>query len=105
MTVKKSPKKKPKPAKSKKAKTFGEMTHQELVERGAHEITLGESLVEKGKEKIVLGKQFMELAHKKITDEKAIFEDVAQDVAQENQAAVESQTPVIDQMQGQPCQS
>lgn len=77
------------------------MAHQELVERGAHEITLGESMIEKGKEKIALGKQFMELAHKKITDEKAIFTDVAQ----ENQAAAESQTPVIDQMQGQPCQS
>lgn len=68
------------------------MTHQELVERGAHEITLGESMVEKGKEKIALGKQFMDLAHKKITDEKAIFTEVAQ----ENQVAAESQTPVIE---------
>lgn len=65
------------------------MTHQELVERGAHEITLGESMVEKGNEKIALGKQFMELAHKKITDEKSIF----QDVKAENHAAVESVAP------------
>lgn len=102
MTVKKSPKKKAKAAKKPKAITFGEMSHQQLVERSVTEITAGEQMVERGRAKIELGKQFMDLAQKKITDEKAIFEDVKSDVqnevAAENHEAVKSILPENTQM-------